>query len=145
MATGCFASGPPTKLHTAAAKKRFLKHFADWGVVETAARYAGVHRNTVYKWQERDPAFSAAYHQGVEQSTEVFEAEAGRRAVEGVEKPVYQGGELVGHAREYSDTLLIFILKARKPEKYRDRFDSLAKGSDFVPLSQLLAPRADEQ
>ena len=50
----------------------------------------------------------------------VLEPEAIRRAVEGVEKPVYQGGELVGYVREYSDTLLIFLLKGGKPHKYRE-------------------------
>jgi hypothetical protein len=139
MATGSFAPGPPKKLPNATAKKRFLEHFRQWGILQTAANYAGVHRVTVWRWQERDPAFSAAFHQAIEQSNEVFEAEAGRRGVEGVEKPVYQGGELVGHVREYSDTLLIFLLKARKPEKYRDRYDVNVRGqTEFVPLSELL-------
>jgi len=30
-------------------------------------------------------------------------------------KPVYYQGEQCGEVREYSDTLLIFILKARDP------------------------------
>ena len=29
-------------------------------------------------------------------------------------------GGLVGKTREYSDLLLIFLLKARRPEKFRD-------------------------
>jgi hypothetical protein len=29
----------------------------------------------------------------------------------------------VGQEQEVSDTLLIFMLKARRPEKYRDRYD----------------------
>ena len=52
-----------------------------------------------------------------------LELEARRRAVEGTERPVfYQGGE-VGYVREYSDTLLIFLLKAHRPNKFRERVE----------------------
>lgn len=57
-----------------------------------------------------------------------MEDEAFRRAVNGTEKPVYQGKELVGHVREYSDTLMIFMLKARRPEKFKDRVASEISG-----------------
>ena len=52
---------------------------------------------------------------------DVLEDEAVRRAKEGVEEPVYQGGKLVGHVQKYSDTLLIFLLKGAKPQKYGDK------------------------
>ena len=45
---------------------------------------------------------------------------ARRRAAEGTLKPVYQGGKLVGEIREFSDTLLIFLLKGKRPEVYRE-------------------------
>ena len=34
---------------------------------------------------------------------------------------MYQSGQLVGHIREFSDMLLDRLLKARRPNKYRDR------------------------
>jgi hypothetical protein len=49
-----------------------------------------------------------------------MEQEAIRRGQHGVEKPVFQGGKEVGAVREFSDTLLIFMLKSRKPETYRE-------------------------
>ena len=49
------------------------------------------------------------------------EDELHRRAVEGDDKPVYQGKELVGHIRTYSDSLLQLVLKANDPDKYADR------------------------
>ena len=59
----------------------------------------------------------------------MLEDEAIRRAKDGVrEKPVYQGGKLVGHVQEYSDTLLIFLLKGARPEKYRDRVQQELSG-----------------
>ena len=38
----------------------------------------------------------------------------------GTLSPVYYKGEVVGHVREFSDTLLMFSLKARRPEVYRE-------------------------
>ena len=54
-------------------------------------------------------------------NVDAFQEEAHRRAVQGIEKPVYQGGRLVGTVREYSDTLLIFLLKGLRPERYKER------------------------
>ena len=49
------------------------------------------------------------------------EDELQRRSIEGVEEPVYQGGELVGYKRKYSDTLLLGLLKSEDPDKYSDK------------------------
>lgn len=50
----------------------------------------------------------------------MLEREAFRRAHTGTLKPIYQGGEKVGSVREYSDTLMIFLLKGARPQKYRE-------------------------
>jgi hypothetical protein len=54
-----------------------------------------------------------------------------RRAYEGVERPVTVAGkrELV---REYSDTLLIFLLKGLRPAKYRERYDVVVEAGDSL-------------
>lgn len=62
-----------------------------------------------------------------------LEQEAIRRAVDGTNKPVFFQGEIVGFEKEYSDTLLVLLLKAHKPDKYRERSDvriNLAQLSD---------------
>ena len=64
----------------------------------------------------------------LDMGADTLEDEAVRRAKDGVEKPVYQGGKLVGHVQEYSDTLLIFLLKGARPEKYRDRVQQELSG-----------------
>ena len=54
----------------------------------------------------------------------MLEREARRRAVEGVEEPVgFYKGEPSAYVRKYSDTLLIFLMKGARPDKYRDRWD----------------------
>ena len=55
------------------------------------------------------------------EATETMEQEAYRRAVQGTVRPVFHQGAQCGSVQEYSDTLLIFMLKARAPEKYRER------------------------
>lgn len=41
-------------------------------------------------------------------------------------------GKVVGKIRDYSDSLLIFLLKAKQPEVYRDRFDHSGRGENPV-------------
>lgn len=92
-------------------------------MVTAACEAAGVSRATVYEARQKDETFALAWHDVEEATTEQMEAEARRRGVQGVERPVYQGKELVGYVTDYSDTLLMFMLKARRPEKYRERYD----------------------
>ena len=64
--------------------------------------------------------FAAAWDDVVLRTTELMEVEAVRRGMVGVEKPVFQQGRQVGTIREYSDLLLMFMLKSRRPEVYRE-------------------------
>lgn len=81
------------------------------------------YRTLIYAWQEQDDEFAAEYRDAEIQATETMEAEAYRRAVNGTAEPVYHQGAEVGSTQRYSDTLLIFMLKARAPEKYRERHE----------------------
>lgn len=115
-------------------KQQFLANFALTGNVQEAAQAAGIGRRTHYDWLKQDQAYATQYGHASEDAADRMEREAYRRAVEGTDKPVYQGGELVGHVREYSDTLLIFLLKGVRPEKYRERVDHSGKGATFVMM-----------
>lgn len=101
--------------------KAFVTTLSARGIVTQACEAAKIDRTTAYKARDVDATFAAAWDEAVEVAADALEAEAWRRAVEGVEKPVgfYQGaaGEYV---REYSDTLLIFMLKGARPNKYRE-------------------------
>jgi hypothetical protein len=102
------------------ARRRFLEALGTGWSVSAAAERAGRHRNRFYDLRERDDEFALEWSQAVERGTQVLEDEARRRAVDGVEEPVYQGGELVGVVRKYSDRLLEFLLRARRPAVYRE-------------------------
>jgi len=46
-------------------------------------------------------------------------------AHEGLRKPVWYKGKIVGYETEYSDTLLLAVLKANNPDKFRDRIEQV--------------------
>lgn len=98
----------------------FLEELAVRGSVVGACDAADCSRTNAYAERERDAEFAAAWDEAKRIAVERMEDEARRRAVEGTLKPVFQGGEMVGKVREYSDTLLIFLLKAHDP-KYREK------------------------
>ncbi len=98
----------------------FLKALTETVNVTLSCRKAGVPRRTVYDWREADAAFARRWDEALEEGIDLLEAEAHRRAFEGVERPVYYKGERVGEWRHYSDALATFLLRAHRPEKYRD-------------------------
>jgi hypothetical protein len=110
----------------------FLTAYSACGNITEAARRAGLHRRRVYDWQEHDVPFSLAFNIAKEMAGDELEAEAWRRAVEGWDEPVYQNGKLAGYIRKKSDALLVLLLKAAKPEKYRERRDMTSDGKPFI-------------
>lgn len=101
-------------------KRAWLEAFEEGGTVVAACKASDVPRSTAYQWRSKDEAFLLAWHDIEEATTERMEREAYRRGVEGVDRAVYHMGKVIGAERQYSDTLLIFMLKARKPDTYRD-------------------------
>lgn len=105
-------------------KKRLLEIYAKTGIVSYSCKLAGIGRKSFYEWLEKDPLFAEQAKEAEKAATERLEKEALRRAVEGVEhkKGVYHAGKKVGteKVREFSDVLLIFMLKARDPKRYRE-------------------------
>jgi hypothetical protein len=102
-----------------------------------AAKAAGVGRSTAYLWRQEDPEFAAKWDEAVAQGIDRLEDEALRRAVEGVKRPVYRGGVLVGEITEYSDKLLMFLLKRRRPEVYDRSHDGSRKVDSMSVEEQL--------
>lgn len=102
--------------------------------VTRAARAAGVSRKTAYQYKKASSDFSEQWDDALGQGIDSAEAELYRRAVKGVIKPVYQGGAEVGKVREYSDTLLIFLLKSHRPERYNQPVEQRITGAGGGPV-----------
>lgn len=122
---------------TAQAKERFIEALRECPIVAIAARQAGLPRRTAYNHRKEDSEFRAAWDDALEEGMDLAEAEAWRRGVEGVDEPVYQGGQLVGYQRRYSDALLGRLLQAYRPEKFSEKHQH--RVSDSNPLQEALA------
>lgn len=101
-------------------KAIFIRTLAQTGIVGRAATAAGWPRGHAYSVRAADEEFAKLWDQAVEFATDALEEAARIRAVDGVSKPVYQQKELVGYVTEYSDTLLVQLLKAKRPNEFRE-------------------------
>jgi len=119
-------------------KAAFLAAYREGNSIKAATAIAGVDRTAVYKWLEADAHFAVAFGLAKQDAVEAFEQEARRRAIDGVKKVrgVYHEGVIVGYQEEteYSDTLLIFMLKGMAPEKYRERQDISLAGAKGLKI-----------
>lgn len=111
----------------------FLKQYQAAGEVGTAAKAAGIHRDTHYHWLKTSRAYAAKFRDAQLIRVELLETELRRRAFVGWDEPVFYKGQICGHVRKFSDVALIFALKGEKPEKYRERVEHTGKdGADIV-------------
>jgi hypothetical protein len=114
-------------------RESFLVELAVRGNISDACREAGVNRRVVYEWRDADPEFAAQWNEALDTAIDAMEREAHRRAFEGVDEPVIgrvakdedgivtdgNGNRL--YIKKYSDSLATLLLKAHRPEKYRER------------------------
>lgn len=110
----------------------FLAHLAETGILSDAAAAAGVDRSNVWRRRQDDAEFAQAVEQALDMAADKLEAEARRRALEGVEESVYQGGQLVGTRTVYSDSLLALLLKGRRKKVFAERIEQT--GADGGPV-----------
>lgn len=88
----------------------FLRTMASCGNVKLCCHTCGVSRKTAYEHREHFPDFAAQWAEAESDACDLLEAEARKRAVAG------------------SDLLLIFMLKAHRPEKYREQKTIVVEG-----------------
>lgn len=105
-------------------KQAFLDEYARTGIVADACRAAGISRPTYVRWRDTDEEFRIAFLDAQEDAADAAESELRRRAIEGVvREKVIGSGENARFIEEvqYSDTLLLALNKALRPEKFADR------------------------
>lgn len=85
-------------------KKVFLKAFQHIGTVSHACTAVWLSAKTVYKWLDEDPQFKRDF----KIAHKIF--------VDELEKVAFIRGK-----QGYSDTMLIFLLKGNRPERYAER------------------------
>lgn len=126
-------------------ERAFLVALAKSGNVTKAAAAAKITRSTAYLLKREASDFAEAWDEAIEEAGDLLELEARRRAVSGVKEPVFYQGEECGYVRKYSDTLLIFLLKGAKPEKYRERFEHTGKDGKPIEFNAIIALTAEQE
>jgi len=104
-------------------KPAFIAALRHTPVVRFALLQAGVSRCTAYTHRAKDAAFAADWEEAIQDGVDMLEMEANRRAAHGVDRPIYFQGTRIDTVKDFSDNLLMFLLKAYRPEKFRDNFD----------------------
>ena len=92
-------------LPTSKFKQAFLVAYGEHETLVTAAKVTGLGRRTIYNWRRDDPEFDEAF--GTIRET----------LIEVLERSVYQ------QALDGDIQAAMFMLKAMRPEVYRDRYE----------------------
>ena len=108
-------------------KPDFLEALRETATVTEACRVAGIGRATAYRARQQDEAFAVAWADVEEESTETLESVAVQRA------------------RDGSDTLMIFLLKSRRPQKYRENVKIEHGGEIRTDLDELTRDQLRER
>lgn len=114
----------------------FLASLRLTGNVTRACKAAQIARGAVYELRNKDADFAEAWEDALDEAADVLEAEARRRAHDGLVRKKFEKGLPVidpatgeqYYELEYSDTLLIFLLKGARPSKFRDNYSVKHEG-----------------
>ena len=117
--------------YSAEVVEAFCQGLAATGRIDQACKAAGIARSSAFKWRKLHEAFAERWIEALDEGTTVLEDEMVRRAVDGD-----------ASANKKSDVLLIFALKARKPDVYRENASLRLTGPGDGPLQITEADRA---
>ena len=110
----------PKRFDTAA-KSQFIENLMETGEPALAAKACGFTLATCQKHARDDEEFARAGFEALQAYRATISAEIHRRAIDGVEEPIFQGGMEVGSKRKYSDALLLAHAKRHMPNEYGDK------------------------
>jgi hypothetical protein len=102
-------------------QRAFLAAYEKACCITWAVRAAGVTRKTHYRWLEQDSDYAAAFKRTQMIVGDTLESVAIERATVGWTEPVFYRGEKCGEVRKFDDAMLMFLLRALKPEVYGHR------------------------
>jgi hypothetical protein len=101
-------------------QKKFIAALAACGIVTQAAREIGASTDALYKLRHKagGEEFSAAWDAAIDRGVARLEDCALQRAIQGEERMVVSAGQLMGYERRHNDSLVMFFLRQRRPERY---------------------------
>jgi hypothetical protein len=117
------------KINSRQFKRIFLNNFVLKKNVAKACKQTGITRGQFNRWIKNDPQFKRDYNDLVEALTDLLLEKAILRASKGTERHKFFKGEMIIDPRtgkpyverEYSDSLLMFLLKGLRPDTFGDK------------------------
>ena len=100
----------------------FIATLADTGCVESAAQAVSMSVSSCYRLRRAPEAaaFAQAWDIALQHAAKRLLDQAFQRAINGTHEPVYDRmGNHVGHRMRHNDRLLMFLLRAFMPERFR--------------------------
>lgn len=111
-------------------QRAFIAMLAATGIVTQAARHIGASLEALYRLRHQPGAegFAAAWEMAIDRGIARLEDCALERALQGEERLVVRGGEVVARWRRYDTQLLMFLLRQRRSGRFG------ASGAHFANL-----------
>jgi hypothetical protein len=102
-------------------QKKFLNAYPECLTIAATARKVGITTKTHHWNMKHSNGYRRCFEALKDYVVVAMEEEAIRRATRGVREDIFYQGEKCGEKRVYSDGLLMFMLKAARPDVYRER------------------------
>jgi hypothetical protein len=100
--------------------EQYLDLLRQYGLKARCARAVGLHPSSMKRYRKDNPDYDDEVEAAMEDYRESVESEIHRRAIEGIDSPVFYKGELVNTEKRYSDRLLELHAKRHIPA-YREK------------------------
>ncbi|MBW7057845.1 hypothetical protein KY389_14365 [Paracoccus bogoriensis] len=124
------SSEPPVRRHTAvtpARRKTFLRALAETGSYAAAAKAATPYSSnrsaavsTFRRLRAIDPEFAAACDEAIQTALGKVESTIWDRAINGTQRPVVSGGQIVGYETVVDNKLLLSLARRLDPEAWSE-------------------------
>ena len=108
----------------------FLDVLRTTGNISASARAGNLSYKAVHSLKSRDLNFSDEWDIAKNEALDDLEEALRKRAIEGVEKPIYYAGKECGVQRCYSDSLGMYILKTQRGEGNKEVISD--NNSEFI-------------
>jgi hypothetical protein len=114
-------------------QRKFIEVLADTGSVREAAKLCHMSLQSCYRLRRSRgaEAFARAWDAAIEEASRRLVDVAFERALHGVADPVFdKEGACIAVRRRYNDRLLMFLLRAHQPERYRYAHGDLRRNEE---------------
>lgn len=137
-------------------QETFLDLYREWGSIRKCAEALGISTATVYLHRNADPDFDEECIQCEEDFADMVDESITERAIKGVQEPVVYQGKIMKDdnnnpilVTRQSDRLAELVIKAQKPDKYRERREITGPGGGEFTIAvkttaEMLAERGPQ-